>query len=134
MTKVSLACKKVLELLGISRARFFDLLKAYRADPMTFSIAYERGSTGRLSSEAETAIERELLRDKDLIDNPDLPITTYNCQMQFKTGLYSFQNWNSFQLKTGLASLASSHITGGCHGTASQAVFRRSGRLFATRL
>ena len=73
-----LSVQEVLELLGISRARFFDLLKAYRADPMTFSIAYERGSTGRLSSEAETAIERELLRDKDLIDNPDLPITTYN--------------------------------------------------------
>jgi len=69
---------EVIELLGVSRSRFFDVLKAYRADPSTFSIRYQRQTKGRLSSEAEEVIERELLRDKELIENPDLPITTYN--------------------------------------------------------
>lgn len=73
-----LAREEVEELLGIGRARFFDLLKTYRADPLTFSIAYRRQSKGRLPPEAESAIESELLRDKDLIENPDIPITTYN--------------------------------------------------------
>jgi hypothetical protein len=73
-----LAREEVEELLGIGRARFFDLLKTYRADPLNFSIAYRRQSKGRLPLEAEAAIKSELLRDKELIENPDIPITTYN--------------------------------------------------------
>ena len=65
-------------LLGIGRARFFTLLKTYRADPLSFSISYQRQNKGRLSVEAETAIENELRRDKDLIENPEIPLTSYN--------------------------------------------------------
>jgi hypothetical protein len=64
--------------LRIGRTRFFELLHTYRADPIHFSIAYQRPSPGRLSSEAEAAIEYELLRDKALIENPEIPITGYN--------------------------------------------------------
>jgi len=70
--------EEVEELLGIGRARFFVLLKVYRADPLSFSISYQRQNKGRLSPETEAAIEKELLRDKDLIENPEIPITTYN--------------------------------------------------------
>ena len=70
--------EEILGLLTISRARFFELLKSYRANPASFSIAYQRKNKNRLSSETEAAIENELLRDKGLIDNPDIPLTTYN--------------------------------------------------------
>jgi len=70
--------EEVMDLLSISRARFFDLLRMYRADPLTFSIAYRRRNRRRLSPEAEAAIEAELLRDKELIENPEIPISTYN--------------------------------------------------------
>ncbi len=73
-----LGVEEVLELLGISRSRFFELLRSFRSDPLSFSIAYQRENRGRLSSEAEAAIETELLRDKELIENPELPISTYN--------------------------------------------------------
>lgn len=70
--------EEVEELLGIGRARFFVLLKAYRTDPVSFSISYQRQNKGRLLPETEAAIEKELLRDKNLIENPEIPITTYN--------------------------------------------------------
>lgn len=65
-------------ILQINKTRFFALLKAYRQDPEKFSIAYERQTSSRLSPEAEAAIAKELLREKDLVDNPDLPISSYN--------------------------------------------------------
>lgn len=70
--------EEVLDLLSISRARLFDLLRMYRADPLTFSIAYRRRNRRRLSPEAEAAIEAKLLRDKELIENPEIPISTYS--------------------------------------------------------
>jgi hypothetical protein len=73
-----LTLHEALKLLGISRSRFFDVLKAYRAGPSTFSIAYQRQAKGRLAPEAEAAIERELLREKELIEDDELPITSYN--------------------------------------------------------
>lgn len=73
-----LSLEEVLGLLGIGRSRFFELLKNYRADPQSFSISYQRQKRGRLSPETEGAIEAELLRDKELINNPELPITSYN--------------------------------------------------------
>lgn len=73
-----LPLEDVLKGLEVSRSRFFALLKEYRADPMSFSIAYQRQSGSRLSLQMEVAIEAKLLRDKQLIDNPEIPITTYN--------------------------------------------------------
>lgn len=69
---------EVEEMLQINKTRFFALLKAYRRDPQAFSIAYERKTPARISAEAEAAITKELLREKELIENPELPIATYN--------------------------------------------------------
>ena len=66
------------ELLEIGKTRFFALLKAYRQDPQAFSITYQRTTKGRLSAAAETAIQQELLREKALIDDKELPIHDYN--------------------------------------------------------
>lgn len=69
---------EVEEMLQINKTRFFALLKEYRRDPEAFSIAYERKTPARISTEVEAAITKELLREKELIENPDLPITSYN--------------------------------------------------------
>lgn len=66
------------EMLGIGKTRFFALLRTYRQDPDAFSIAYQRSTQGRLSEEAENQIQQELLRDKALIDDEELPIHDYN--------------------------------------------------------
>lgn len=70
--------QEVLQVLDLRRSRFFELLQSYRADPEGFTIAYQRQNKSRLTPEAEASIEYELLREKGLIENPDLPITTYN--------------------------------------------------------
>jgi hypothetical protein len=70
--------KEVQETLGIGRTRFFDLWRVYRQAPEAFSISYQRAPFKRLSPEAEMVIEQELLREKSLIDDPDLPISSYN--------------------------------------------------------
>jgi len=66
------------DMLGIGKTRFFALLKAYRRDPAAFSIDYQRTTRGHLSDETESQIEQELLREKALVDNPELPIYDYN--------------------------------------------------------
>jgi hypothetical protein len=53
-------------------------LKKYRADPHGFSVSYQRQTPGKLSKEAEQAIQQELKREKDLVDDPELLITSYN--------------------------------------------------------
>lgn len=70
--------EEVQEALDISRARFFVLWKEYREDPEAFSISYQRSTPKRISPEAEQAIERELLREKSLIEHPEIPISGYN--------------------------------------------------------
>lgn len=64
--------------LGIGKTRFFALLKQYREDPENFSIQYERSSPRRLSAEAEEKIRLELQREKELVENKELPISGYN--------------------------------------------------------
>ena len=66
------------ELLGVGKSRFFALLKAYRRDPERFTVAYQRQTPSRLSPRAEAAIESALLREKALVEDPDLPISSYN--------------------------------------------------------
>ncbi len=65
-------------ILQISKTRFFAMLKEYRQDPAAFSIAYQRKTPARLSPEVEVAIATELLQEKALIENPDMPIYSYN--------------------------------------------------------
>ncbi len=70
--------KEVEEELGIGKSRFFVIFKKYKTDPTTFSFEYHRSSPKRLSVKAEQAIAEGLRFDKELIQNPDIPITTYN--------------------------------------------------------
>lgn len=69
---------EVEEMLNIGKTRFFALLKEYQQSPATFSITYERGTPARLSPRVEAAIKTELLREKELVDDPQLPISDYN--------------------------------------------------------
>ena len=69
---------EIQETLQINKTRFFALLKEYRHNPESFSIAYKRNDSPRLSAELEEAIRTELKREKALIENPELPISSYN--------------------------------------------------------
>jgi hypothetical protein len=64
--------------LGIGKTRFFALLKQFRGHPDSFSIDYQRASKARLSIEAEEKISLELKREKELVENKELPISSYN--------------------------------------------------------
>lgn len=70
--------KEVQQELGIGKSRFFELLKQYRRNPAGFSIEYHRHTPTKLNYEAERAIQDGLRFDKQLIENPAIPITTYN--------------------------------------------------------
>lgn len=69
---------QVQEMLGVGKTRFFALMKSYRQDPNSFSIAYERSTSARLSAEVEAEIEKALLEEKEIVQDPDLPISGYN--------------------------------------------------------
>lgn len=64
--------------LDIGKTRFFALIKQYRENPETFSIEYQRSSKSRLPADTEEKIKLALLDDKELVDNKELPIDTYN--------------------------------------------------------
>ena len=69
---------EIQEMVGIGKTRFFALLREYRAEPEAFSVAYERDAPGRLPAAAEVEIERELLREKAIVEDKRLPISGYN--------------------------------------------------------
>jgi len=77
-TKGSITRDELEKILQINKTRFFTLLKEFRRDPATFSIAYKRDTPARLSVETDAAIVTELLAEKALIEDPDLPIFDYN--------------------------------------------------------
>jgi hypothetical protein len=66
------------DLLGISKSRFFAVLRMYRTDPAGISIAYHRKSPERIGTEVDHLIRQELGRERALVENKDLPITSYN--------------------------------------------------------
>jgi len=69
----------LLEILQVTRRRFFQLLKEYRKDPNNFSIQYKRKSaTRRISREVEKNIINELKKEKKLIEDKNIPIAFYN--------------------------------------------------------
>jgi len=68
----------VQDMLGISKARFFALLTAYRQDPQGFSVAYHRATPSRLSAAIEAEISDMLRREKELVEDKRLPISGYN--------------------------------------------------------
>jgi hypothetical protein len=66
------------ELLEISKSQFFVLLKEFRANPSTMTLEYNRKSARRIKPEEEQTIRQELRREKTLVDDARLPITSYN--------------------------------------------------------
>ncbi len=62
---------EVQKMLGVSKSLFFILLKEYRQDPENFSIAYERSTPGKLSTEVEAEIEKALMEEKEIAEDPD---------------------------------------------------------------
>jgi len=70
--------REIQEMLDIGKTRFFALLKAYRQNPEAFSVAYGRQAPARLSAAVELEIERQLLREKAIVEDKRLPISGYN--------------------------------------------------------
>lgn len=71
-------CREVLEILQIRRGRFFRLLKLFRSNPDGFTLHYRRGTSMRISKKADASIRQELQREQALVENPQLPISSYN--------------------------------------------------------
>ncbi len=69
---------EIQEILGIGKTRFFKLLSNYMEFSDDFRIEYQRTSKPRISPDIEAKIIFELQREKQLIDNPQIPITSYN--------------------------------------------------------
>lgn len=74
----TLSRKEIQEVVEISKTRFFALLKVYREDPQNFTVAYQRETPAKLSAQAEAKIENALLKEKKIVEDPDLPISGYN--------------------------------------------------------
>jgi len=66
------------ELLGIGKSRFFILLDKYRHHSELDLIGYRRKSPGRISQAYEGLIKYELEREKALVEDKRLPISSYN--------------------------------------------------------
>lgn len=64
--------------LGIGKSRFFVLLQQYKNNPDTFSVSYHRRTPTRIGITIEQAIAEGLRFDKQLIADPNIPITVYN--------------------------------------------------------
>jgi hypothetical protein len=71
--------KYIQEILGISRRRFFMLLKQYKENPQRFTIQYRRTTPPRtISPEIEQNILKELAIEKKIIQDQDIPLKSYN--------------------------------------------------------
>jgi hypothetical protein len=76
--KGQISVKEALQLLEIGRSRFFLLRNKYEKDPEGFSISYARQTHKRIGERAEEKIQKELIEDHKLVQNPKISITTYN--------------------------------------------------------
>lgn len=66
-------------MLGIGKTQFFKLLTRYQANPAAFSIQYTRRTpTRRLDPGIEPNILKELNIDQQAIQNPQIPLRSYN--------------------------------------------------------
>lgn len=91
----------ILAVLNIKRRHFFRLLKEYRENPEGFSIVYNRTQPGRIGKAVETNIVKELMVDKTLIENPDMPVKRYN-YTYIKTRL-----WQEYRQKVSVPTIIS---------------------------
>jgi len=74
----SLSRTEIQKVLEIGKTRFFALVKVFREDPQNFTIAYNRRTPAKLSSQAESKIKKALHKEKKIVEDPDLPISGYN--------------------------------------------------------
>lgn len=90
----------ILEILGVRRSRFFEILKEYRKDPESFSVSYKRTKSPRkISDSVEKNILKELHIEKRLIEDKNMPIRTYN---------YSYirdQLWSKYRQKVSVPTI-----------------------------
>ena len=71
--------KYIQEILGIKRRRFFLLLKQYKENPQHFTVQYQRTRAPRtISPVIEQTILKELSIDKQIIQNKEIPLKSYN--------------------------------------------------------
>ena len=71
--------KYIQSILGIGKARFFELIRSYRRAPDQFSVQYARSCPTRCIDPAiENTILRELAIDQKAILNPQIPLKHYN--------------------------------------------------------
>ena len=71
--------KYIQEILGIKNRRFFILIKRYRENPKGFSIQYRRKAKTRgISPSIEENLIKELSIEKELIEDKNVPLKSYN--------------------------------------------------------
>lgn len=71
--------KYLQEVLGIKKAMFFRILKAYRDNPKEFTVEYKRSTPScGIVQEIKDNIDKELAIDKKAILNKDIPLYKYN--------------------------------------------------------
>jgi hypothetical protein len=69
----------LMQILGLKKTRFFELVNLYRSNPGNFSIRYARISSNRAMSRAiEKNILKELKVERKMIGNPEIPLKRYN--------------------------------------------------------
>lgn len=66
------------EILAIKKRRFFTLINQYKENPQHFSIQYQRTTPPRISPEVEHHILKELTIEKQIIQNKEIPLNSYN--------------------------------------------------------
>ena len=71
--------KHIQDVLRIKKSRFFLLLKQYKKNPMEFTIQYQRTTPPRIiSPEIEHNILKELAIEQKIIQDKEVPLTSYN--------------------------------------------------------
>ena len=77
--KKELRFEQAINLLGLKRSQFFELVNKYRETPDSFTIEYSRKWSNRKIGEGiEKNIIKELKIEKGLIDDTAMPIRFYN--------------------------------------------------------
>jgi len=71
---------EILTNLGIGRRRFYDLLRRYRADDLANLKPVRTTNHLRLPKAIDEIIREELVKDQQLINDPNTTIRTYNYQ------------------------------------------------------
>jgi hypothetical protein len=70
--------KYIQEILSVKKRRFFLLVKHYKAHPESFSIEYQRTTPSRIAPEIEQNLLKELSIEKEIIQNKEVPLRSYN--------------------------------------------------------